>query len=95
MAFFHTSVDKEAVKAFILEDLKNLGLKVPKLEKIDKAIRSSTQVVLTLLLMLCTRLCSYHDERLNLQIPGDGAVFGVQIALVPSVEDGNIGRIPK
>ena len=41
MAYFYNSIDKEAVRAFIYEDLKILGIKIPKLEKIAKAGRTS------------------------------------------------------
>lgn len=41
MAYFYNSLDKDAVKAFIYEDLKILGIRIPKLEKIAKAGRSS------------------------------------------------------
>lgn len=37
MAYMYRSNDKEAVKAFVYEDLKVLGIKTPKLDKIAKA----------------------------------------------------------
>jgi len=36
MSYFYKSIDKQAVKGFICEDLRVFGIKVPKLEKLEK-----------------------------------------------------------
>ncbi|XP_067938810.1 serine-rich adhesin for platelets-like [Watersipora subatra] len=79
MAYFYQSVDREATKAFIYDDLKVLGIKIPKLDKISKvsAILTSFE----------------RDEQKCAS--GGRAVFGVPLALMDSVEDVNIGYIPK
>lgn len=41
MTSFYQSLDKEAVKALVYEDLKSIGIKIPKLEKIEKVGRAS------------------------------------------------------
>lgn len=57
MAYFYNSIDKEAVRAFIYEDLKILGIKIPKLEKIAKAGRTS-------LVQVSERVNKYYNKRM-------------------------------
>lgn len=46
MAYFYKFVDKEAVQAFIYEDFKVLGIKIPKLEKLAKSDANTSQAQL-------------------------------------------------
>ena len=62
MAYFYKTADKDAVKAFIYEDLKVLGVKIPKLDKIAKEAEK-TRLLTSMSAAECTS--SSHDEMVS------------------------------